>query len=214
MRPHHQTPPERIAALVASVEYVVRKQIPGDIVECGVWRGGSMMVVALTLAKLGATDRELWLYDTYEGMTAPTIEDVDYSGASMYEADQAARAAGEVGGTPLGTDLASVRSAMMSTGYPTEHLHLVKGPVEDTIPGETPERVALLRLDTDWYESTKHELTHLYPRLEQGGVVILDDYGHFKGARKAVDEFFADDPVLLTRVDYGARVAVKLEVGA
>jgi O-methyltransferase len=209
--PYTQTPPERIAALVASVEYVVRKQIPGDVVECGVWRGGSMMAVASTLVKLGATDRELWLYDTYEGMTAPTVEDIDYSGASMYEIDQAARAAGEVGGTPPGTDISSVQSVIASTGYPAERLHFVKGPVEDTIPSEAPQRVALLRLDTDWYESTKHELMHLYPRLELGGVLILDDYGHFKGARKAVDEYFADDPILLARVDYGARVAVKLD---
>ena len=80
-----------------------------------------------------------------------------------------------------------------------------------TIPGEAPDRLALLRLDTDWYESTRHELVHLYPRLEKGGVLIIDDYGHWEGARRAVDEYFAHNPppLLLARVDYAGRIAIK-----
>jgi O-methyltransferase len=209
--PYTQTPPERIVALRSAVEYVVRSDISGDFVECGVWRGGSMMAVALTLMELGVADRRLWLYDTYEGMTAPTEEDVDYSGVSMYERDRRARAAGHVGTPTPGTDLASVRAAMATTGYPAHLLHFVKGPVEATIPGDAPETVALLRLDTDWYASTKHELEHLYPRLASRGVLLLDDYGHFQGSRKAVDEYFSRDPILLARVDYGARMAVKMD---
>jgi O-methyltransferase len=203
--PYTQTSPERVHALTTAVEYVLRKEIPGDFVECGVWRGGSMMAVALTLARHGVADRELWLYDTYEGMPAATEEDVDYAGVSMYNP-----AAGSAGGPPPGTDLDSVRAALSGTGYPAERMHFVKGPVEETIPGEAPESIALLRLDTDWYASTRHELEHLYPRLERAGVLIIDDYGHFQGARQAVDEFFADDPILLNRIDYTARLAVKL----
>ena len=83
--------------------------------------------------------------------------------------------------------------------------------MEETIPGRAPERIALLRLDTDWYESTRHELEHLWERLEPGGVLIIDDYGHWAGAREAVDEFFAkrSDAPLLTRVDYTGRIGVK-----
>ena len=104
-----------------------------------------------------------------------------------------------------------VRSLLVSSGYPAERLHLVAGPVEETVPERAPDEIALLRLDTDWYESTAHELTHLYPRLCSGGVLIIDDYGHWEGARKAVDEFFggAAEPILLSRVDYAGRMGVK-----
>lgn len=105
--------------------------------------------------------------------------------------------------------LDDARANMQSTVYPTDLQRYVKGKVENTIPAEAPEAIALLRLNTDWYESTRHELTHLWPRLQQGGVLIIDDYGHWEGARKAVDEFFADHPVLLARVDYTGRMTVK-----
>lgn len=101
---------------------------------------------------------------------------------------------------------------MLRTGYPAENLRLVKGRVEDTLQGTIPDQIALLRLDTDWYESTYHELVHLYPRLVQGGVLILDDYGHWRGAREAVDQYFAENEIclLLHRVDYSCRIGVKL----
>jgi len=83
-----------------------------------------------------------------------------------------------------------VASAMASTGYPAERIHLVKGLIEHTIPEHAPGSIGLLRLDTDWYKSTMHELVQLYPRLTLNGVVIVDDYGHFKGAREATDEYF------------------------
>jgi hypothetical protein len=104
-----------------------------------------------------------------------------------------------------------VRAAVLSTGYPAERVHMVEGKVEDTLPGAAPERIAVLRLDTDWYASTKHEMEQLYPRLSPGGVLILDDYGHYEGARQAVDEYFAEHGgrPLLSRVDYTGRVGVK-----
>jgi O-methyltransferase len=106
--------------------------------------------------------------------------------------------------------LGEVQRALTTTGYPAERVHLVPGKVEDTIPGAAPDEIALLRLDTDWYESTHHELVHLFPRLVGGGVLIIDDYGYWQGARKAVDEYFAehDVPLLLNRIDATGRVAV------
>jgi hypothetical protein len=100
---------------------------------------------------------------------------------------------------------------MATTGYPADKLVFVKGRVEDTLPGSAPAAVALLRLDTDWYQSTRHELEHLYPRLAAGGVLVLDDYGSFEGARKAVDEYFAEYDIgpYLHRVDSTGRIAVK-----
>jgi hypothetical protein len=86
----------------------------------------------------------------------------------------------------------ATRARPTSTGYPPERIHLVPGLVEETIPREAPERVALLRMDTDWYASTRHQLEHLYPRLSLGGVLIVDDYGHYAGAKRAVEEYFAE----------------------
>jgi hypothetical protein len=200
----------RIAAVRDATSYVVRAGIEGAFAECGVWRGGSMMAVALTLLELGERDRELYLYDTFTGMTEPTAEDLSspYDGYSPQRRWRRQRALGrEWAGVPAEV----VRERVESTGYPPERIHLVEGRVEDTLPATAPERLALLRLDTDWYASTRHELLHLYPLLGDGGVLIVDDYGHYEGARQAVDEFFAErgETVLLQRIDYTGRMAVK-----
>jgi hypothetical protein len=204
--PFTQTSPERVAAVCAATEHVVAAGIPGAIVECGVWRGGSMMAVALTLRRLGAADRDLHLFDTFAGMTRPTDADRDFAGNPVMPGWAHHQ---EGPPDPCAVSLDEVREALAATGYDPKRLHFVEGPVEETLPDRAPGRIALLRLDTDWYESTRHELVHLYPRLEAGGVLIIDDYGHFEGARRATDEYFAADPVLLARIDYTGRIAVK-----
>jgi hypothetical protein len=206
--PYTMTGLERRASLLGAVDHVARHRIPGDVVECGVWRGGSMMAVALALMARGDTSRDLWLFDTFEGMSAPT--DVDRGPGGEPAQAQLDRASRDAPVWAVAT-LDDVRANLASTGYPAERIHCVQGKVEDTIPGAGPQRIALLRLDTDWYESTRHELVHLYPRLVRHGVLIVDDYGHWEGARKAVDEYFAAsaEPVFLHRVDYTARLVVK-----
>jgi hypothetical protein len=87
--------------------------------------------------------------------------------------------------------LDEVRRNLLATGYPADRVRFVVGRVEDTLPDQAPESIALLRLDTDWYASTRHELVHLFPRLAVGGVLLIDDYGHWQGARQAVDEYLA-----------------------
>jgi O-methyltransferase len=206
--PFTMTSLERRASLLGAVDHVVRHGVPGDIVECGVWRGGSMMLVALALMARGDTSRDLYLYDTFEGMNEPTANDLSHTGESA--AAQLARTT-KGDGVWCEAGLDDVQANLWSTGYPRERIHFVKGPVEQTIPGTLPGHVALLRLDTDWYESTRHELTHLYPLLARQGVMIIDDYGHWQGARRAVDEYFAAAPVFLHRVDYTARLMVKHE---
>jgi O-methyltransferase len=202
VQPYTQTSRERVTTLADAVEYVIGARVPGDFVECGVWRGGSSMAVALTLLRLGASDRRLWLYDTFGRMPAPGDRDRDYAGRDVtgHEASMLGEA---------GLWLADVQAAMGTTGYPEGQIRYVPGRVEETIPESAPEQIALLRLDTDWYESTRHELEHLYPRLVSGGVLIIDDYGHYAGARQAVDEHFAARPILLARVDYTGRMGVK-----
>jgi hypothetical protein len=206
--PYTMTTPARIFALARGVEYVAGRRLPGAIVECGVWRGGSMMAAALTLLRLGITDRELYLFDTFEGMTEPGEEDVKHTGERA--ADVMAQSSRDSNYWAI-APLEQVREAVLGVGYPEERIHFVKGPVEETLPEHAPDEIALLRLDTDWYGSTKHELEHLYPRLANGGVLILDDYGYWGGVRKAVDEYLAanDLRLLLNRIDYTARLAVK-----
>jgi O-methyltransferase len=211
VRRNTMTTAPRLAALCDSVEYIVRNRIEGAFVECGVWKGGSMMAAALTLLRLGDTDRDLYLFDTFSGMAEPTDEDVSspYDGYSLHKRFRRNRT-GKTSDWVAVPDQ-YVRRAMESTGYPPERIHLVKGLVEETLPDQAPETLALLRLDTDWYQSTKHELEHLYPRLSAGGVLIVDDYGHYEGARQAVDEYFEEtgERVLLNRIDYTGRIAIK-----
>lgn len=208
--PYTMTSLERRASLLGAVDHLVKHRIPGDIVECGVWRGGSMMAAALALMARGDTSRHLYLFDTFEGMSEPTDRDRSVDGESAQAQLQRTTRAAMVWAV---ASLEDVQANLSSTGYPREKIHFVRGKVEDTIPATLPERIALLRLDTDWYESTLHELRHLYPLLARHGVLIIDDYGHWQGARQAVDEYFADsrEPVFLHRVDYTARLLVKSE---
>jgi hypothetical protein len=206
------TNPDRISQLVDSVKYIVKNQIDGAMVECGVWKGGSSMAVALALMEMGELDRDIYLYDTYEGMSAPTELDVSIHGEKAeYQYEKLGSDNVESGW--CFSDINEVKANMFSTNYPKDRLHFIKGKVEETIPDIMPEKIALLRLDTDWYESTKHELNYLYPRLQVGGVVIFDDYGYWGGAKKAIDEYLErhKSRILLHRIDLSARLAIKQE---
>jgi len=212
VRDFTMTSVERGYALFKSVHYIIENGINGDLVECGVWKGGSCMLIARTLLELGISDRRIFLYDTFEGMTEPGGNDfIAWNGRSVQEKWEEDRLGLKNNFTSWAVDLESVKNNILSTNYPEENLVFIQGPVEQTLPRLRPEEVSLLRLDTDWYESTRVELELLYPRLSVGGVLILDDYGHFTGAKMAVDEYFAVSkaPLLLNRIDYTGRVAVK-----
>lgn len=209
-RPYTMTSPERLYVLYQAVSYVIQNNIPGDFVECGVWKGGSSMMIAQVLKGLGVTDRTLWLYDTYEGMSEPGEEDRDFSGQTA--ADQLQQAdKGNSHSVWCYSSFEEVQANMAQTGYPAEKIRFIKGKVEDTIPGAIPEQVALLRLDTDWYASTLHELVYLYPLLQQRGVLIIDDFGHWEGAKKAVLDYFKQNNLypLISRIDDTGRLILK-----
>ena len=210
VEPYTMTSPERVFGLIQALRYVVSAGIPGAVVECGVWRGGSMMASALTLIDRGNADRELFLFDTYEGMSSPTEADRDWRGGGAIKTFERTRR-GADSSSWCYASLEDVRANLGRTEYDPRLVHFVKGKVEDTIPDQAPDQIAVLRLDTDWYESTRHELTHLYPRLSRGGVLIIDDYGHWEGARRATDEFLSSSGthLLLNRLDYTGRIAVK-----
>lgn len=206
------TSAERIFSLCDAVKYIHDQGIKGDIVECGVWKGGSMMAVADTLVSLSDTSRDLYLFDTFEGMSPPSKNDIDISGASAEDLMNISdKTQNDSVWCCAGLDV--VKEALRMVNYPAEKIHFVQGMVEETIPEHAPNIIALLRLDTDWYESTKHEMEHLFPRLVKGGILIIDDYGHWQGARKAVDDYLRQNGVriFLHRIDYTGRIAVKLD---
>jgi hypothetical protein len=207
VKPYTMTSPERLNAFILATRHIVRHNIPGDIVECGVWRGGSMQACAKTLLSQGDTERGLYLFDTYEGMTPPTEEDLRRDGKS---AEELLAAQGKDRPIWAVATLDDVKSGFQGVPYPADRLHFVQGRVEDTVPRQAPEQIAILRLDTDWYASTKHELDHLYDRLVPGGILLIDDYGYWQGSRQAVDEFLekTGERLLLLRMDEG-RIAVK-----
>jgi hypothetical protein len=204
------TSAEKMFALYRAVNYLDANRIEGDIVECGVAAGGSMMMAALSSIANGNTNRELWLYDTFAGMPEPTDRDVNYRGDLARV--QWASSQSVYHNEWCYASLESVQANMARTGYPADKMRFIKGRVEETVPANVPEKIALLRLDTDWYASSKHEMEHLYPRLCEGGVLIIDDYGYWEGCRQATDEFLNSltEPVpLLNRIDQLGVMAVK-----
>lgn len=209
-KPYTLTSQERMYALYKAVEYVVRYSIPGDFVECGVWRGGSSMMAGGAFKALGDTTRHLHLYDTYDGMPEPTAHDKDFGDKPAAQALQ--EAGGETFSELYRATLDEVQRNVSAIEYPSAQTHYIVGRVEETLQHSVPKQISILRLDTDWYESTYCELTTLFPQLVPGGVLIIDDYGHWKGARDATDRYLAESesPILLNRIDQTGRIAIKL----
>lgn len=214
--PFTMTSVQNMFAFYSAVKFAAESGVPGDIVECGVWRGGSCMVAALTLKALAAADRNIWLYDTFSGMSPPTGVDQPIGvGRSVIKEDTMTlwrkSRVDEQRNDWCYASLEDVQANVARTGYPAAQTVYVKGKVEDTIPGRLPGSISCLRLDTDWYESTYHELTHLYPLLSPGGLLLLDDYGFWAGQKQAVDRYFRENGIklFLQRIDSNARLAIK-----
>jgi O-methyltransferase len=190
----------RLRALHRGVCHVVQGGIRGDLVECGCARGGSAALMALTLQKLGAK-RRLWLLDTFAGLPAPTHQDPDYDIAKFWTGGCAG-------------SLEEVQSLFAGLGV-SDGVEFVPGLFQQSIPGSPVREIALLHIDADWYESVKTCLEHLYDKVTPGGWIQLDDYGYWKGARRAVDEFFLNRGLqpCLERVDYSGRVFRKIAEG-
>lgn len=201
------TTPLAIFNLLSAVKYVSENKIEGDIVECGVWRGGSCMAAAHALQSVREPKKKLWLYDTFDGMPPSTDRDVNFKGLSA-ETVREKRMIRDGGWCR--SSIEEVRANIASTGFPGHRSVYVEGNVEDTLPNITPKSISILRIDTDFYQSTYWILKCLYPILSTGGVCILDDYDCWLGAKDAVDEYFHDEALfpLLMRMDSG-RLLVK-----
>jgi O-methyltransferase len=212
VRQFTMTSVERLYSLWDSVRYVARAGLDGDLVEAGVWRGGSVMLMALALIRAKKTESTLWLFDTFAGLPRPDPElDIDILGNRAIDG-WTPRSFSEDQAHWAYADEADVRANMARTDYPQEKLRFVVGKVEKTIPDKAPEKISLLRIDTDWHASYDHILPHLYDRVVPGGIIIFDDYGQFLGARKAVDDFIANKNIVspMIRVDYSCRMMIKI----
>lgn len=187
----------RLRGLHRAIRHVVEHGIPGDVVECGTARGGSAALMGLTLKQLGATERTLWVCDTFEGIPAPTPEDPDFRIAELYT------------GAFVGT-IDEVTASFRGLGI-LPQTKFVKGLFDETLPMANIGPIAVLHIDGDWYASVKTCLENLYDRIVDGGVIQFDDYGYWGGARKAVDEFLASRSILprLERLDYSGRQLIK-----
>ena len=180
------------------------RNVQGAFLECGVWRGGSAMAYCYSNLQQDLSYREVFLLDTYEGYTKVNESDFEISNGKHAQ-DLFIEDANYV----CYADLDDVKAGMMETSYPMQKIHFLVGDVVDTNLDLLPKQISILRLDTDYYESTKWELENLYPRLAPGGVLIIDDYDHWNGCRKACDEFFRDNEgSLLIQMEYG-RIMIK-----
>ncbi len=217
VKPYTMTSVERGYALYTAVKFIVEKKVNGNIVESGVWRGGSSMLIALTLLELNSVDRDIYLFDTYSGMPEPSSVDVDLYGKTAKDQLTENTEQRKQSAIWAYAELHDVKKNMRLTKYPEDKIHYIKGDVTNSAKKTVTRRLALLRLDTDWYTSTKAELQNFWPRINRNGVLIIDDYGHWKGAKLAVDEFFAANekagfqPVFLQSIDYTGRLAIKAE---
>jgi hypothetical protein len=196
IRSHTMCSNARLRALYRGVRQVVQNDVRGDLVECGCARGGSAALMALTLRRLGA-QRALWLFDTFEGLPAPTADDPDH----------------EIAGLFTGTCVGRVEEVqdLFDRLQVAEGVQFIKGLFQDTLPRARVRQIALLHIDGDWYESVKTCLENLYDKVTPGGTIQFDDYGYWKGARKAVDEFLEKRRIKahLRRLDYSGRALVK-----
>lgn len=201
----------RLVNTLKACKYVVKNNIPGDFVECGVWRGGNGIVAKKTFETLGS-DKKVWMFDTFEGMTKPTNEDVN-ARTNIKAEEKYKETLKETHSDWCYASIADVKRNCMESGIDISSVEFIQGDVCKTLMDlkNLPKTIAVLRLDTDWYESTKAELQTLYPKLEKNGVLIIDDYGHWKGSRKAVDEYFAtqDYEPLFNVTDRAGRSAIK-----
>jgi hypothetical protein len=200
-----------LCATLKAAVYVAENQIEGDFVECGVWRGGNALIAAEVFSRY-KLDKKVYLFDTFAGMTEPSDDD-RFISDNQPALKQFVVEERDGHNNWCYAPVEEVKANFKDKGLLGENIVFVKGPVEETLVLEEnlPTQISILRLDTDWYESTKLELETLYPRVTSGGCLIIDDYGFWSGSKKATDEYFANHKPqpLLNVVDSGRRMAIK-----
>jgi hypothetical protein len=184
-----------IQNILDSIDTIVKENIPGDFIEIGVFKGGAIMAMALKCKQLGV-DRKIHAYDTFEGMTPSTINDEDIFNRFAYEIIH-------LDYVQCSHSFEATKANIATTEYDNIEYHI--GDIRETDLTKIPDQIAMLRLDTDWYELTKFELLHFTGNVSNNGFIIIDDYGHWKGCKKAVDEYLVGKDITMSVVDYAVR---------
>ena len=206
---------DRFLSLYHSMKYIYSNNIKGDLVECGVFKGGSSMMIGYCMKKFqksNSNKKKLWMYDTFEGMTDPEDYDINILNQKAKMTLNHIKKIKNKNDMWAYSPLDTVRTNIKKTKLNQTQYCFVQGPVETTLKKLKPKKIALLRLDTDFYSSTKAELDNLYELVEKNGIIIIDDYGHWRGCKKAVDNFFKDKKnFFFNYIDYSAIIGIKLE---
>jgi hypothetical protein len=208
------TSENNLATTALACKYILESNIEGDFMECGVWRGGHSIIAASLLKN---SDKKIYLLDTYSGMAKPDARDIRITDGQSAEAIFEARRIGADSSDWCLASLEEVKQNIKNFGL-DDMIHknqtiFITGKAEDVLidpATNLPKKISCLRLDTDWYKSTKVELEILWPRITLGGVLIIDDYGHWDGCMRAVNEYFDGARLFMAPIDGSARVAVKL----
>lgn len=191
---------ERFMENIKAVEYIEKNNIKGCIIEIGVWKGGSILSMMLASQLYSNVPREFHLYDTFEGMTLSSEADKDINNISAQHL---------INQNPFLKCISGLEEVQNNI---RRHCQIkAEYHVGDILKNKfVPNQIAILRLDTDWYESTKYELDTFYDSVSPGGVILIDDYGHWQGCKKAVDEFLEKHPeITLYTTDYTGRYFYK-----
>lgn len=186
--------------------YCNQNKIIGSYVECGVMSGHHPIIACNTILENNLDITDIYMFDTYEGLTKPGKYDYTTDNPIFHMNNQEVieywkhTQTGNNSSTWCYCSLEEVKNNVYRTNYPKNKLHFIKGDVMETLKEKKyiPDKISVLRLDTDWYESSKFELEKLYPNVVDGGVVILDDYFHWDGQRRATDEYFQENNIKKT----------------
>ena len=191
---HTMTSRERQIQTLNSIEHIVKNNIDGDIIEIGVWKGGGVMIMLYKLLQLGVNDRHVHLYDTFSGMTEASELDVNPHGQSAknekYFNDVKCECPYDI-----------TYNNIKSVGYPMDLIHFHIGDIRNVDTDSIPKKIAILRLDNDWYELYKFELPIFEPNVSTNGIITIDDYSYWSGCKRAVDEFINDKDIQLNIID-------------
>lgn len=201
---------EFFLALENVLKYIFSNKIEGDIIECGVFKGANCRFICNYLVEKNNKTKSIYLYDTFEGMPAASVDDTNISTKKNYNYYlKNLNKNSSLSNFYRYEEINNVKNNVISTNYDENRIHFIKGLVENTIPKNIPKKICLVILDTDYYSSTIHELNHLYPLVEKGGIIIIDDYGTWSGVKKAVDEYFKDINDLMFYIDHKTVVFIK-----
>lgn len=169
---------KRLNNLQYCVETAIRERVPGDVIETGVWRGGATILMRAILKAYGEVDRTVWVADSFEGLPKPQEDLYPEDAGDIHHRFKA-----------LAVSIDQVKANFEAYGLLDDQVKFLKGWFRDTLPGAPIEKLAVARLDGDMYESTMDGLENLYPKLSQGGFLIVDDYGAVPACKKAVEDY-------------------------